>query len=175
MLRLQGFLNAYIIKLKEADKFLKTQKGKELAHDVFVQSSNYTALDISRNTAKVAWNGYKFVNLGQKIKDFRFMQKVVTFINADFYAIQGLAKGASRPGLQIPVIGKTLVAAGTRTAAAVTVIFSVVGLAFGIWDVVEGADKIKNGSDMAKEFDKVARELTSRVANLSALDEEIQA
>ena len=49
--------------------------------------------------------------------------------------------------------------AGTSTAAALTVVFNVVGIPFGIWEVVTSADEIKNGSDLADEFRKFADEI----------------
>jgi hypothetical protein len=72
------------------------------------------------------------------------------------------------------LVGKTLVRAGTTTAASITGVFNVVGIAFGIWEVVGSAKKIKDGSELADEFREQANELEKVMKSLIELDQELQ-
>jgi len=182
LLRLQGFLNTYIEKLKAADRFLKTDEGETLARDAFDVADAYTAAEIAANVGKVGWNLYKFGNVIVKTVDIaktiKAAKDTVTFLQADYYVLKGLKEGAAlhhaSPGLKLPFVSKALVKAGTTTASALTVVFNVVGIAFGIWEVVDSADAIKNGSDLADEFRKTADEIQDTVDSLMALDQEMQ-
>eukprot|EP00092_Neocalanus_flemingeri_P106042 GFUD01136004.1.p1 GENE.GFUD01136004.1~~GFUD01136004.1.p1 ORF type:complete len:564 (-),score=128.68 GFUD01136004.1:256-1947(-) len=187
-LRLQSFLNIYIEKLKAAAVFLKTKEGEKLALDVLKVADAYTAAEITANTGKIGWNAYKFGTTAYKFgttivktkdiaKTIKDAKSLVSFIQADYYAMKGIKEGvaiAAASGIKIPIIGKTLVMAGTKTAASLTVIFSVVGIAFGIWEVVDSANKIKNGSELAKEFRKTVEEVKGTVKRLVDLDQELQ-
>ena len=103
---------------------------------------------------------------------------IVDFLQADYYAANaarlGVALHASRPAITIPLVGKTLVQAGTTTAGSITAVFSVIGIAMGIWEVVGSAKKIQDGSELADEFREQANELEKVMKNLIELDEELQ-
>lgn len=182
ILRLQSFLNTYIKKLTAAAAFLKTEDGERLAREAFKVADAYTAAEITVNTANIGWNAYKFGNTVVKTKDIaktiKEAKAVVDFIQADYYAVKGLKTGlaiaTTRPGIKIPFMAKPLVAAGTKTAASLSVVFNVFGLAFGIWEVVGSADKIKNGSDLAKEIREKADKIQGTLKNLMDLDHELQ-
>ena len=99
------------------------------------------------------------------------------------FLTNGLALGAAAPEVSLPAVKifgktlyqeKTIAAAGSKLAAGVSAVFSVVGIAFGIWDVVEGANKISNGSDLAEEFKKASEELEGIVNDLVKMDEELR-
>lgn len=182
ILRLQSFLNTYIKKLTAAAIFLKTEEGERLARDAFKVADAYTAAEITDHVQNIAWNGYVFgsaiVQTKEIAKTIKEAKAVVDFIQADYYAVRGLKTGlaihTACPGIKIPFMAKPLVAAGTKTAASLSVLFNVIGLAFGIWEVVGSADQIKNGSDLAKEFREKADEIQGTLKNLMDLDHELQ-
>ena len=90
------------------------------------------------------------------VKAIRFATAVAEFIQADIYAMRGIATGISAPGLSI--FGKTLILAGSTSAKVLSGVFSVVGIGFGIWDIVGRAVDI-NGSKHAEAYRKAAGEL----------------
>lgn len=175
-LSLQGFLSEYIGKLKEAAEFLKTPEGEAIARDA------YNLMELSKEAGAIAWNTYKIGNAVvtgvQHVKQAKQIKALVDFIQADYYALNGarigLATHAAAPGFTIPILGKTLVAAGTTSAKVLSGSMAVLGVAFGIWDIVGGAKKIANGSELAKEFRKSSEDLKSESAKLIELYKELQ-
>ena len=99
---------------------------------------------------------YKGYSVYSSVKAIRFATAVAEFIQADIYAMRGIATGISAPGLSI--FGKTLIMAGSTSARVLSGVFSVVGIGVGIWDIVGGVDDI-NGSEHAKAYRKAADEL----------------
>ena len=130
---------------------------------------------VAMQTFAIGNNVYKGV---QNVKQAKQIKALVDFIQADYYALNGarigLATEAAAPGLAVPILGKTLVAAGTTSAKVLSSSMAVFGIAFGIWDIVGGAKKIKNGSDLAKEFRKSSKDLKSESAKLIKLYKELQ-
>ena len=173
---LQGFLNEYINNLREAAEFLKTPEGQAVARDA------YTLAEVTGHTGKIATKAFVIGNMVyqrvQNVKQAKQIKALVDFIQADYYALNGarigLATEAAAPGLTIPLLGKTLIAAGTTSAKVLSSSLAVFGVAFGIWDVVGGAKKIKNGSELAKEFRKSSKDLQSESAKLIKLYKELQ-
>ena len=110
--------------------------------------------DILKDISTGAWtsnNGEKAFKSSQA----KFAQTVAEFIQADFYAIKGIAVGMVSPRITIPIFGKALVTAGSTTAKVLSGTFAVYGIAFGIWDVVGGVDYI-DGSDHSKAYREAA-------------------
>ena len=114
----------------------------------------------------------------QNVKHAKQIKALVDFIQADYYAMNGarigLATQSAAPGVTIPILGKTIVAAGTTSAKVLSSSMAVFGIAFGILDIVGGAKKIKNGSELAKEFRKSAEDLKAESAKLIELYKELQ-
>ena len=175
-LSLQGFLNEYMKKLKEAAEILKTSNGEAIARDAF------NVMELSKEAGTIAWNIYKIGNTVvtgvQHVRQAKEIKALVNFIQADYYALNGarigLATHAAAPGVTIPVLGKTLVAAGTTSAKVLSSSMAIVGVAFGIWDIVGGAKKIAKGSELADEFRKTSKNLEEESSKLIKLYKELQ-
>ena len=165
---LQGFLNEYINNLREAAEFLKTREGQAVARDA------YNIAEVTGNAGKIASKYQR----EQNVKQAKQIKALVGFIQPDYYALNGarigLATEAAEPGSIVPILGKTLVAAGTTSAKVLSSSLAVFGIAFGIWDIVGGAKKIKNGSELAKDFRKSSKDLQSESAKLIKLYKELQ-
>lgn len=189
-----------MVELKE---FLETEQGQLQALDLLQLSENateaawntyklkYALVDAKHvfDQTRGAVKGIKDLAIGAKatrdaIKDAKFAKDMLTFL--DFvpeYVANGLALGAAAPEISLPAVkifgktlyqGKILATAGSKLAAGVSAVFSVVGVAFGIWDVVEGARQIANGSELAEEFRNATTELDGIVDDLVKMDEEIR-
>ena len=65
-------------------------------------------------------------------------------------------------------------AAGARTARALSSSLAVLGIVLGIWEVVGGAKKILNGSKLAQEFRESYKDLESESAKLIQFYKELQ-
>ena len=172
---LQGFLNEYVINLREAAEFLKTPEGQVVARDA------YTVAEVVQGAAKIAYkavvigdNVYKAV---QSVKQAKAIKAHVDFIQAYYYALNGarieLATEAAARGLTIPLLGKTIWASGTTGTKALSSSLAVLGVALGIRDVVGGARKIHNRSELAQEFRKSSKNLELESANLIKLYKEL--
>ena len=171
---LQGFLKEYTTILKDADEYLRKPEGEAAAKDA------YTAVEMAKAAGKVVWKACEIgdvVCTGVKhAKRARQVKALVDFLQADYYALKeariGLATQAAAPGFKIA--GRTIVAAGTTTAKALSGSLAGFGIAFGIWDVVAGARKISNGSQLAQEFRESSESLKKESAKLIALYKELQ-
>ena len=203
VLRLQGFMHLYNNMMVELKEFLETEQGQLQALDLLQLSENateaawntyklkYALVDAKHvfDQTRGAVKGIKDLAIGAKatrdaIKDAKFAKDMLTFL--DFvpeYVANGLALGAAAPEISLPAVkifgktlyqGKILATAGSKLAAGVSAVFSVVGVAFGIWDVVEGAKQIANGSELAEEFRNATTELDGIVNDLVKMDEEIR-
>ena len=171
---LHGFLEEYINILKDANEFLGKPEGEAVAKDA------YRALKKIKVTGEVAWRAYNIfdvVCMGvTHAKQARQIKVLANFLQADYYAVKDarivLATQTAARGFKIP--GKTVVAAGTTTAKALSGVMAGMGIILGIWDVVDGAKKIKNFSQLAHEFRKSSESLKEESAKLIALYEELQ-
>lgn len=93
--------------------------------------------------------------------------RIAKFIQADFYAMQGVVIGKSVPGLSI--FERTLFAAGGTAARVLSGTFASSGISFGIWDIVKGASTGINGPLHIKAYRAAAKEIdkdTTRFENL---------
>lgn len=141
-----------IEELKEKVEKLRSLYGKKS-----VQSFLKDGQKITMWAEKIGYNiFYKGYTVYSSVKAIKFATEVARFIQADIYAMRGIATGMSAPGLSI--FGKTLIAAGSTSAKVLSGVFSVVGIGFGIWDIVGGAKDI-NGSKHAEAYRKAAGEL----------------
>ena len=136
---------------KKVDK-LRSLYGKKSVMDFF-KDRGKVAMWIEKIGYNIAYKGYTVYS---SVKAIRFATAIAEFIQADIYAMRGIATGISAPGLRI--FGKTLVLAGSTSAKVLSGVFSVVGIGFGIWDIVGGARDI-NGSKHAVAYRKAAGEL----------------
>ena len=105
----------------------------------------------------------------QTYQSAKFAKSVADFIQADFYALKGVAVGMAAPAREVtlPIVGKVLITAGSTTAKVLSGAFAVFGIGFGIWDVVGGVDDI-NGSEHAKAYHEAA---TNILKNMQDYDE----
>ena len=175
---LQGFLNEYINNLKEAAEFLKTPKGEAVAKDAhtLIELAKEAAFSAA-NTAKAGYDLSKGVKHLKQAKQLKALVKLMqttdyVFTEAVGTARIGLATQAAAPGIRM--FGKTIVAAGTTGAKALSGSMAGFGIAFGIWDIVGGAKKITNGSELAEEFHKSSERLKAESAKLIKLYKELQ-
>lgn len=162
--------------LEEKDKVVckivsELQKKVEKLRSLYRKRSVKDFLDDGMKVA--AWIkgiGYNIVYKGYTVysaaKAIRFATAIAEFIQADIYAMRGVAAGMAAPGFSI--FGKTLILAGSTSAKVLSGAFSVVGIAFGIWDIVEGAKDI-NGSKHAEAYRKAADDLDKQTGEYAGL------
>ena len=169
-MRLENFLNHCIKKLNQANEFLKTKKGEAIAMEV------YSDLEKIKHGGNAVYKTYKLgdviaqgVKTAKKLKQ---MKSVVNFVRADYYTAKlGMAASAAAPGVTIPKVGslfagKTIVAAGSVGAKALSGSLAGIGIAFGLWDLTEAYKTLKDGSLLAKELRKTATELETESEKL---------
>ena len=169
-LHLEGFINHCQKKLDDANEFLKTAKGEAIAMEV------YSDLEKIKHGGTAAWKAYKMGDViaqGVKtVKKLKQMKSVVNFVRADYYTVKlGMAATAAAPGVTIPKVGsifagKTLVAAGSTSAKALSGSLAGIGIVFGLWDMAEAYKTLKDGSALAKELRKAATELETESRKL---------
>ena len=90
----------------------------------------------------------------------KFAKSVADFIQADFYAMKGVAVGMASPATALSkkvgeVLVKSLGVAAKGIAKTISSGLAVFGIGSGIWEVVEGVKDI-NGSEHAKAYREVA-------------------
>lgn len=119
--------------------------------------------------------GYNIIYRGyvvyESVKAARFATATAQFIQADFYAMEGVAIGQAAPGISIS--GRTLIVAGSTTAKVLSGVFGVAGIGFGIWDIVEGSKDI-NGSETADEMKKAADKLDEITKHYEELSDKLE-
>lgn len=101
--------------------------------------------DIATGIKTIGWNVvYGGVNLVSTINAVNFAKQIGSFIQADFYAMTGIAEGLTAPGLGL--FGRTLITAGGTTAKVFSGVFAGLGIIAGISDVVFGALDIQRST-----------------------------
>lgn len=148
--RFHSLLSEYSKYLQEADKYLETEKHKTCTDSIdgkVVAVKGITVVDMASATGKVA----------KKIYDHaKEIKRLVALIKANAFVCRGADVGISTstaaPGLTIPVVGKTLLTAGSTGAKALSGSFAAFGVLTGILDIYVGAKKIANRSELAEEF-----------------------
>ena len=108
----------------------------------------------------VAYKGYSVYTAQQSI---RFANSMAEFIQADFYAMQGIAEGMSAPGVSF--FSKTIVTAGTTTAKVFGGIMGAIGIGMSIWQVADAVKHI-NGSELAGKYRKFATEYSTQTESI---------
>ena len=153
--------------LKEKVEKLRSLYGKESVKS-FLKDGKKIAMWIEKFGYNIAYKGYTVYS---SVKAIKFAKAVAEFVQADIYAMRGIATGISAPGFSI--FGKTLILAGSTTAKVLSGVFSVVGIGVGIWDIVEGAKDI-NGSEHADAYRKAAKELDEQTDGYGELLSKIE-
>ena len=138
---LHGFLCRYIEKLEAADKYLKTEEGK----DFLEREGTHAKLKVINIVA-----AYAHALGGVKIG--------VTLGSVAPRAIVGLS-GAT----------KLAAAAGSVGARALSGSLAAIGMVIGVWDVVGGVWDMKDGEGAAIEFRKAAENLEKESGELIKL------
>ena len=173
-LSLKGFLNEYINLLNEATDFLKTPAGEAVAKDACAH------VKLATKAGQAVWHSYRVgdtIYTGVKhLTEAKRIKALVTLIQADYYVVNeakvALATQAAAPGVKL--FGKTIIAAGTVGAKALSGSLAGFGILFGFWDIFGGAKKIKNGSELVEEFHKSSEVLRAESSELIRLYKELQ-
>ena len=153
--------------LQEKVKKMRSLYGKKSVKS-FLEDGKKIAMWIEKIGYNIVYKGYTVYS---SVKAIRFATAVAEFIQADIYAMRGIATGMAAPGLSI--FGKTLILAGSTSAKVLSSVFSVVGIGFGIWDIVGGAQDI-NGSEHAEAYRKAADELDQQTEEYAELLKKIK-
>lgn len=124
-------------------------------------------LEVSKGIKKVGYDViYQGVNVFRTVKAINFARNVAQFIQADFYALSGIAQGMAAPGIGgARIFGRALIAAGSTTAKVFSGIMGAAGIGFGIYDIVSGINDI-NGSSVAESYRKFADEYETQTKDL---------
>jgi len=144
-------------------EFAKLKSSIEKVRNSYESSEVQSIL---KDVSKGAWQAYKGTMAYKSYQSAKFAKNVADFIQADFYAMKGVAVGMASPGTPI-IFGKVLVTAGSTTAKVLSGACAVFGIGFGIWEVVGGVEDI-NGSEHAKAYHEAA---TNILKNMQDYDE----
>lgn len=173
-LSLEALLNEYQKNVQEAAEFLATPVGQKMAIDAGnvvkrLNDARKIAMQVKSavQVASSTWKHYK------KAQDIKSLVKVIKF---DFYKLTKAthALNAAAPQVKIPIVGKTLITAGSTSAKVLSSSMAVLGIGFGAWDIADGVKKIKEGSELGRELRKSAREFDKETRKLIDRYEESQ-
>ena len=130
------------------------KKMQSLSREKSVIDFVKDGMNVINYIKKSGYIAYKVVSV---VKAVRLATAVARFIQADFYALKGIAVVAAAPGLRIS--GRVVIMAGATTAKVVAGTLGVVGIGAGVWDIVGGAKDIIFGAEEAKAYKKVAEDM----------------
>ena len=169
--RFHSLLEEFGKYLQDADKFLTEQKHKTCTDSIdrkVVAVKENTYLEMASATGKVAKNIYDHA---KEIKG------LVTFIKDNASVCRGadieISRKAAAPGFKIPVVGKTLLSAGSTGAMALSGTLATFGVMFGIFDIYSGAKKIQSCGELAEEFRTSSETLREEADRLICLYKEL--
>ena len=147
--RFYSLMGEYGKYLQEADKYFDMEK-----HETCTDSIDGKVVAVKDNTFLEMASAGK---VAKKIYDHaKEIKSLVAFIKANAFVSRGadvgISTSAAAPGLTIPVVGKTLLTAGSTGAKAFSGSLADFGVLTGILDIYLGAKKIANPSELAEEF-----------------------
>ena len=159
---LHSLLGQYSKYLQGAAEYLETPQGKAVTKEA------YKVTEVARATGNVASKVYDHA---------KEIKRLVSFIKADSFVLKGadigISTNAAAPGITVPILGKTLVAAGSTGAKALSGSLAGFGVLIGIFEIFGGAKKIVNGSQLADEFRQSSECLRTESARLIRLYKEL--
>ena len=169
--RFHSLLGEFGKYLQDADKFLTEQKHETCTDSIdgkVVAVKENTNLETASATGKVAKN---ICGHAKEIK------RLVTFIKANAFVYRGadigISTSAAAPGVTIPVVGKTLLRAGSTGAKALSGSLAAFGVLTGIFDIYSGAKKIQSCGELAEEFRTSSETLREEADRLICLYKEL--
>ena len=169
--RFHSLLGEFGEYLQDADKFLTEQKHETCTDSIdgkVVAVKENTNLETASATGKVAKN---ICGHAKEIK------RLVTFIKANAFVYRGadigISTSAAAPGVTIPVVGKTLLRAGSTGAKALSGSLAAFGVLTGIFDIYSGAKKIQSCGELAEEFRTSSETLREEADRLICLYKEL--
>ena len=148
--RFHSLLGEYGKYLQDANEFLENQKHETCTDSIdgkVVAVKEDTYVETASAAGKVAKNIYGHA---------KEIKRLVTFIKANAFVYRGadigISTSAAAPGFTIPVVGKTLLIAGSTGAKAFSGSLAGLGVLTGIFDIYSGAKKIRSCGELAEEF-----------------------
>ena len=169
--RFHSLLGEFGKYLQDADKFLTEQKHETCTDSIdgkVVAVKENTYLETASATGKVAKN---ICGHAKEIK------RLVTFIKANAFVYRGadigISTSAAAPGVTVPVVGKTLLIAGSTGAKVFSGTLAGFGVLTGFYDIYSGAKKIQSCGELAGEFRTSSESLREEADRLICLYKEL--
>ena len=169
--RFHSLLGEFDKYLQDADKFLTEQKHETCTDSIdgkVVAVKENTYLETASATGKVA---KKICDHAKEIK------RLVTFIKANAFVYRGadigISTSAAAPGVTVPVVGKTLLIAGSTGAKVFSGTLAGFGVLTGFYDIYSGAKKIQSCGELAGEFRTSSESLREEADRLMCLYKEL--
>ena len=169
--RFHSLLGEYGKYLQDANEFLENQKHETCTDSIdgkVVAVKEDTYVETASATGKVAKNIYGHA---------KEIKRLVTFIKANAFVYRGadigISTSAAAPGVTIPVVGKTLLRAGSTGAKALSGSLAAFGVLTGIFDIYSGAKKIQSCGELAEEFRTSSETLREEADRLICLYKEL--
>ena len=169
--RFHSLLGEFDKYLQDAAKFLTEQKHETCTDSIdgkVVAVKENTYLETASATGKVA---KKICDHAKEIK------RLVTFIKANAFVYRGadigISTSAAAPGVTVPVVGKTLLIAGSTGAKVFSGTLAGFGVLTGFYDIYSGAKKIQSCGELAGEFRTSSESLREEADRLMCLYKEL--
>ena len=169
--RFHSLLGEYGKYLQDAYEFLENQKH-ETCIDSFdgkvVAVKEDTYVETASAAGKVAKNIYGHA---------KEIKRLVTFIKANAFVYRGadigISTSAAALGVTVPVVGKTLLIAGSTGAKVFSGTLAGFGVLTGFYDIYSGAKKIQSCGELAGEFRTSSESLREEADRLMCLYKEL--
>ena len=169
--RFHSLLGEYGKYLQDANEFLENQKYETCTDSIdgkVVAVKEDTYVETASAAGKVAKNIYGHA---------KEIKRLVTFIKANAFVYRGadigISTSAAAPGVTIPVVGKTLLRAGSTGAKALSGSLAAFGVLTGIFDIYSGAKKIQSCGELTEEFRTSSETLREEADRLICLYKEL--
>ena len=169
--RFHSLLGEFGKYLQDADKFLTEQKHETCTDSIdgkVVAVKEDTYVETASAAGKVAKNIYGHA---------KEIKRLVTFIKANAFVYRGadigISTSAAAPGVTVPVVGKTLLIAGSTGAKVFSGTLAGFGVLTGFYDIYSGAKKIQSCGELAGEFRTSSESLREEADRLICLFKEL--
>ena len=169
--RFHSLLGEYGKYLQDANEFLENQKHETCTDSIdgkVVAVKEDTYVETASAAGKVAKNIYGHA---------KEIKRLVTFIKANAFVYRGadigISTSAAAPGVTVPVVGKTLLIAGSTGAKVFSGTLAGFGVLTGFYDIYSGAKKIQSCGELAGEFRTSSESLREEADRLMCLYKEL--
>ena len=169
--RFHSLLGEFDKYLQDAAKFLTEQKHETCTDSIdgkVVAVKEDTYVETASAAGKVAKNIYGHA---------KEIKRLVTFIKANAFVYRGadigISTSAAAPGVTVPVVGKTLLIAGSTGAKVFSGTLAGFGVLTGFYDIYSGAKKIQSCGELAGEFRTSSESLREEADRLMCLYKEL--